>query len=423
VCSYGFFTTAPNQWVQATGSSPAAFKRPLRLSASKQLAHITITQTQRERLSIETASAARLDDYSQKEVLRQVGRMLRLLDKDTADVAAFHKLQPTAAIEGFGRLFRSPTMWEDMVKSILLCNCGWGRTLTMNKALCTEVGTEGAFPTPQQVVAAGVDTLQQQCGLGYRSKTVYKLALQIESGEANLTALEAQAADPSVTSDQLIKLICKLPGMGPYSAANMLQLLGRYDRVACDTETLRHVQQHKLNASSLKTMWSDVEQVYKSYAPYQFLAYWYEIWRDYESYVGPFHLLHPSQYHLLTGNNMRKSKALQSATITSCDSHTGSCAALTTGKDTDAQPAVATALASATTVTAGGVVQDGCVTLGPMAPVLSAYVAAQGASEGVAPVSTPDVTEEKRLRGRKRSRRNDQATPVVRLRRACRASW
>ncbi|KAL6971805.1 hypothetical protein U1Q18_031486, partial [Sarracenia purpurea var. burkii] len=53
----------------------------------------------------------------------QVARMLRLSAKDEKDVQEFHKVHPDAKRKGFGRLFRSPTLFEDVVKSMLLCNC------------------------------------------------------------------------------------------------------------------------------------------------------------------------------------------------------------------------------------------------------------------------------------------------------------
>lgn len=62
--------------------------------------------------------------------------MLRLLPGDAHHVAQFQRMHPRARQAGFGRLFRSPTLFEDMLKSILLCNCGWGRTLSMCRALC-----------------------------------------------------------------------------------------------------------------------------------------------------------------------------------------------------------------------------------------------------------------------------------------------
>ncbi|CAI5969314.1 unnamed protein product [Closterium sp. NIES-65] len=53
----------------------------------------------------------------------QVRRMLRLSPTCQAAVHAFHRRHPAAAAAGFGRLFRSPSLFEDIVKAQLLCNC------------------------------------------------------------------------------------------------------------------------------------------------------------------------------------------------------------------------------------------------------------------------------------------------------------
>ncbi|CAK0787968.1 hypothetical protein CVIRNUC_011190 [Coccomyxa viridis] len=53
-----------------------------------------------------------------------VTRMLRLRPGDIEQVAAFQSMHEEARQENFGYMFRSPSLWEDMVKSITLCNCG-----------------------------------------------------------------------------------------------------------------------------------------------------------------------------------------------------------------------------------------------------------------------------------------------------------
>jgi len=47
--------------------------------------------------------------------------MLRISDEDENTVIEFQKLYPEAKEEGFGRIFRSPSIFEDAVKSLLLC--------------------------------------------------------------------------------------------------------------------------------------------------------------------------------------------------------------------------------------------------------------------------------------------------------------
>jgi len=49
--------------------------------------------------------------------------MLSISTKDEKDVQEFHKLIPDVGQAGFDRFFRSPTIFEDAVTSILLCNC------------------------------------------------------------------------------------------------------------------------------------------------------------------------------------------------------------------------------------------------------------------------------------------------------------
>ena len=64
--------------------------------------------------------------YSLPPLLAQVVRILRLTEADVQTVAAFQGRHAEAKKDGYGHLLRSPTMWEDLVKSITLCNCGWG---------------------------------------------------------------------------------------------------------------------------------------------------------------------------------------------------------------------------------------------------------------------------------------------------------
>ena len=51
--------------------------------------------------------------------------MLRLRSHDIDQIRAFQDMHEEAQQENFGHMFRSPTLWEDMVKTITLCNCGY----------------------------------------------------------------------------------------------------------------------------------------------------------------------------------------------------------------------------------------------------------------------------------------------------------
>ena len=52
----------------------------------------------------------------------------------------------------------------------------------MNRALCSNIG-HGAFPSPENLVEAGLNRLQTECGLGYRAKSLLQLAQQVNVSE------------------------------------------------------------------------------------------------------------------------------------------------------------------------------------------------------------------------------------------------
>ena len=65
-----------------------------------------------------------------------------------------------------------------LLLTLCLCLCRWNRTLAMNKALCASIG-DGAFPSPAMLVQAGAGRLQTECGVGYRAKSLLRLAEQV----------------------------------------------------------------------------------------------------------------------------------------------------------------------------------------------------------------------------------------------------
>lgn len=51
-------------------------------------------------------------------------------------------------------------------------------------------------------------------------------------------------------------------GVGPFTAANMLQLLGHYSRIPCDSETVRHLHKvHRLQSCTLANVQQHAQQV------------------------------------------------------------------------------------------------------------------------------------------------------------------
>jgi len=187
-----------------------------------------------------------LSQVEQNEVADQVKWVLGL-DQDFSTFYQLARHEPKLARaeeRAQGRLLRSPTLFEDTVKTILTTNTAWGGTVRMVEALVAEFGpplpadpTRHAFPTPQQLAAADVEQLRRSVRLGYRAPYVLELSRAIASGALRLESLKTSA----LPTHELRKRLLAIKGVWDYAAANLLMLLGRYDFVPVDSWALKMV--------------------------------------------------------------------------------------------------------------------------------------------------------------------------------------
>jgi len=275
VCSYGYFLLAPNRWDPPT----RRFSRPLRGSRDRV---IQVTISQRKTLRI--ICTPRITTADRAILAAQIARMFRL-DEPPEIFARWHKLNPAARKAGFARLFRSPTLFEDVIKTFTGCNVTWRNTMTMNRLLCEKIGGKsGAFPTPGELAACRPDWLKRHCKVGYRAGRIIRLARDVASGRLDHSRFE----DTTRSTEEMFDALTEIYGIGEYAAGNLCQLLGRYDRLAIDTETYRHFEQrHNLpRGENPKLIHPRIEAHYAGYAPFQFLAYWFDLWGGYEDRFG-----------------------------------------------------------------------------------------------------------------------------------------
>ncbi|MBA0774704.1 hypothetical protein Gotri_009896 [Gossypium trilobum] len=314
--------------------------------------------------------------------------MLRLSEFEENKVREFRSIvealhgeeEATEYLRSFsGRVFRSPTLFEDMVKCILLCNCQFSRTLSMAKALCelqfeiqhqissskaaeddfipkTPAGKEskrklrvskvsmrleskfteskvdnsvsdlqlsqepldfvgmGSFPSPEELANLDESFLAKRCNLGYRASRILKLAQGVVQGNIQLTQLEEDCKETSLSSyDKLSQRLRQIDGFGPFTCANVLMCMGFYHVIPADSETIRHLKQSEQvqvhsKSCTVQTVGRDVELIYAKYAPFQFLAYWAEMWHFYGQRFGKLSELPVSDYKLITASNMKNKK-------------------------------------------------------------------------------------------------------------------
>jgi 3-methyladenine DNA glycosylase/8-oxoguanine DNA glycosylase len=296
VCSYGYFLLEPNHWEPSThtfrttfdlgnkavtvritqGPSPDQDRkhtyRSLRESAGKPL-------TVRPDVPLTAA---------EKKLARSAIERMLHLNETQERIGEFHTLDKRFKKTGRGRLMRSPTLFEDVLKTVTSCNVQWPSTIIMNRRLCEVVGQASksglrAFPTAERLAAMRPAALRARCRVGYRDARMIELARMFAEGEIDPAWVE----DPATTDEALWDALLEWPGIGPYAAANIMQLLGRYHRLPLDTESVRHGRDLLgFKGSSAKIM----KRVHKHFEPFgehRFRSYWFELWMFYENKRGP----------------------------------------------------------------------------------------------------------------------------------------
>lgn len=279
ICSYGYFLLPPNQWYPTADDDPdhGYLQRPLRYgSFGQDVIQVRIAQSSKsvvvgwERIA--------LTAVERKQVEVQVRRMVRA----DMNLSSFHELHAEAKRRSFGRTYRSPTLFEDMIKTLTNCNITWKRTMQMNHLLCVHIGN-GAFPTAEELSTVSPEHLKNTCKVGYRASWIIDLAQSVQSGALDLGWLE----DKDRTHEEVYDRIVKLKGFAKFATFNVMQLLGYFDTFPFDTETVRLLKEHHRYVSTSKeAAFRKARQLYDPYKPFQFLAYWFDLWKNYEAKAG-----------------------------------------------------------------------------------------------------------------------------------------
>ncbi|MEJ7846473.1 MAG: hypothetical protein WKF92_00060 [Pyrinomonadaceae bacterium] len=224
-----------------------------------------------ERLKIECEST----NIDKEKLLRGVRHMLRL-DDDMDDFYEIISKEPAlgwVSTANAGRMLRSPTVFEDLVKTLCTTNCSWGATTKMVTNLVEKLGEispsgKRAFPTAEALSSVSVEFFRQEIRAGYRSAYFAEMACLIASDKLDPeTWLHSE-----LPTAELRKEIKKVKGFGDYAADNLLKLLGRYDGLALDS-WLRAGFYKKHNREKVCADLK-IEKHYKKFGKWKGLAMW-----------------------------------------------------------------------------------------------------------------------------------------------------
>lgn len=231
------------------------------------------------KLQIEV-SGGKISPKTQEKILRDVRHILRLDD----DLNEFYKLVKAEkdlawiAKNNAGRLVRSPTVFEDLVKTLCTTNCNWAMTKKMTANLVEKLGEPAkdgkrAFPIAEVMANQTVEFYKDEIRAGYRAPYFKELAEKVAAGEVNPEAW----LDSDLPTRELKKEMKQIKGVGDYAAENLLKLVGRYDGLALDS-WLRAQFYRKHNAEIVCED-KQIERHYEHFGAWRGLAIWCDMTR------------------------------------------------------------------------------------------------------------------------------------------------
>ena len=268
-----------------TNSMRAASAR--RISSKGRPRIVRVAPAPRRNVAVEVVGRA--PSEATAAALRERVRHVLGLDQDLAPFYAAIRDDPDLAwaAAGAGRMIRSPTVFEEVVKTICTTNCAWSATVRMTTALVEHLGERAvgapatgwrgrAFPTPAAMAAAGEDFYREVVRAGYRGRYLISLSEMVAEGTVDLEALLA-TPEEELPDAELAKRLQALPGVGPYAAAHIMMLAGRHSLLVLDSWTrptfARLTGKKKVSDAA-------IERRFRRYGRYRGLAFWMFLTRD-----------------------------------------------------------------------------------------------------------------------------------------------
>ena len=231
-------------------------------------------------ISIETE---KLDKAERREIADKVTWMFGL-DMDFSHFYAASRREPKLAHakkRARGRVLRSPTVFEDVIKTIFTTNTLWAATKNMTRKLVDEFGQplptdpeKKSFPTPEAIAASNPNVLKEKIRVGYRAPAVHQLAVRVASGKFDLESLKTS----DMPTLELRKELLTMNGVGPYAAANLLMILGRHDFIPIDSYALKMVSTEWYDGEPITAR--EVEKQFEKWGELKGLAFWFWDWKE-----------------------------------------------------------------------------------------------------------------------------------------------
>lgn len=252
------------------------------LSPKKHLLVLITEQRKKIGLTVESKTTFTKDEQT---VIRRCVRSIFRLDDSLEEFYSLCRkekhLRWIPKIDG-GRMLRSATVFEDIVKMICTTNCSWSLTKIIINHLTTKLGSRVAdgiysFPSPEAIASQTERWMRKETSSGYRAPYLLEFAERVASGALPIEQLRTA----QMTTDELYKFLRSIKGVGHYAAGNLLKLLGHYDYLSIDSWI--RAQFSEIHKNGRKVSDTTIEKHYAHYGKWRGLVCWMEMtkeWHD-----------------------------------------------------------------------------------------------------------------------------------------------
>ena len=198
------------------------------LKIRSNISHLTVT----------CENGIRLTTTEKERIKNSVRSMLRM-DEPLDEFYALCKKEPHlrwVPKRAAGRMLRSPTLFEDVVKMLFTTNCSWALTKIQTTRLTEKLGSEAddgihSFPAPETISRRSDAWLRKELSCGYRAPYLLKLCKELAQQKIEIESMRHS----DLPTEDLYWKLRSIKGIGHYAAGNLLKLLGRYDYLGVDS--------------------------------------------------------------------------------------------------------------------------------------------------------------------------------------------
>jgi len=181
-----------------------------------------------------------------------------------------------------GRILRSPTAFEDIVKMMFTTNCSWSLTKIMTGHLTRKLGIKTgdgtfSFPAPETIAKKSEKWLRKEISCGYRAPYLLRLCRDISNKKINVESFR----NSELPTEELYWQLRSIKGIGHYAAGNILKLIGRYDYLGIDSWVRTRFSE--LHKNGRKVSDTAIEKHYDRYGKWRGLICLMEVTSDWHN--------------------------------------------------------------------------------------------------------------------------------------------